>query len=237
MTGRPPLHWSRVAALAVVLVLVVAGLLQMNGRADPAPQPEPVLHSTRADLGELDDRKRLAWIADRNRGYFGTRLSLYHSCHDGSPETYYSNGTEAFRQPESEEVLIERHAADRGATAWQAPAWLPPPPPPEPGKAAAPPQESPVRQRELDAADVDAIEAEALALLAMNAPPIRGEMGMDGQGFVLEFCHRGRYGVFAYSNPDPADPLEKHALDLANRILVSGGAQPLDYVEHLRLLP
>lgn len=122
MPDRPSLHWSRVAALALVLALVVIGLLQMNGRADPAPQPEPVLHSTRADLGELDDRKRLAWIADRDRGYFGTRTSLYHSCHDGSPETYYSNGSEAFRQPESEEVLIERHATDRGATAWQAPA-------------------------------------------------------------------------------------------------------------------
>lgn len=234
MPDRPSLHWGRVAALALVLALVVIGLLQMNGRADPAPQPEQVLHSTRADLGELDDRKQLAWIADRDRGYFGTRTSLYHSCHDGSPETYYSNGSEAFRQPESEEVLIERHAADRGATAWQAPAWLPPPPP---DKAAPPPRESPVRQRELDAADVDAIEAEALALLAMNAPPIRGEMGLDGQSFVLEFCHRGRYGLFVYHNPDAGDPAEKRALDLANRILVSGGAKPLDYVEHLRLPP
>lgn len=236
MTERSSLHWSRVAALAVVLVLAIVGLLQMNGRADPAPQPERVLHSPRADLGELDDRKRLTWIAARDRGYFGTRQSLYHSCRSGSPETYYSNGNQAFRQPESEEVLIERHAADRGATTWQASAWLPPPPP-EPGKAAPPPPESPLRQRELDAAEIDAIEAEALALLAMNAPPIRGEMGMDGQGFVLEFCHRGRYGVFAYSNPDPADPLERHAFDLANRILISGGAKPLDYVEHLRLPP
>jgi hypothetical protein len=236
MTERSPLHWSRVAALAVVLVLAVVGLLQMNGRADPAPQPEPVLRSPRADLGELDDRKRLTWIASRDRGYFGTRKSLYHSCRVGSPETYYSNGNEAFRQPESEEVLIERHATDRGATAWQAPAWLAPPPP-EPGKAAPPPRELPVRQRELDAAEIDAIEAEALALLAMNAPPIRGEMGNDGQGFVLEFCHRGRYGVFAYSNPDPADPVEKHALDLANRILVSGGAKPLEYVVHVALPP
>lgn len=237
MTERSSLRWSRVAALAAVLILIVAGLLPMNGRADPAPQPEPALRSSRADLGDPDDRKRLTWIAARDRGYFGTRTSLYHSCRSGSPETYYSNGSEAFRQPESEEVLIERHATDRGATAWQAPAWLPPPPPPEPGKAAPPPRESPVRQRELDAADVDAIEAEALALLALNAPPIRGEMGMDAQGFVLEFCHRGRYGVFAYSNPDSADPLERRALDLANRILASGGAKPLEYVVHVALPP
>jgi hypothetical protein len=235
MTDRSSLHWDRVATLAVVLALVVVGLLQTNGRADPPP-PEPVLHSPRANLGELDDRKRLTWIASRDRDYFGTRKSLYHSCHAGSPETYYSNGNEAFRRPESEEVLIERHAADRGATAWQAPAWLPPPPP-EPGKAAAPRRELPVRQRELDPTEIDAIEAEALALLAMNAPPIRGEMGMDGQDFVLEFCHRGRYGVFAYSNPDSAAPLERQVLNLANRILVSGGAQPLGYVVHVALPP
>lgn len=233
MTDRSSLRWGRVTALAAVLVLIVVGLLQMNGRADPAAQPERTLHSPRVDLSRLDDRKQLAWIADRHRSYFGTRASLYRSCGDGSPETYYSAGSQAFRRPESEEVLIQRHATDRGATVWQAPAWMPPP---EPGKDA-PPQELPLRQRELDAAEIDAIEAEALALLALDAPPMRGEAGADGQGFVLEFCHRGRYGLFVYHNPDAADPLEKRVLDLANRILVSGGASPLDSVEHIALLP
>jgi len=210
---RRGLRWGRVVAWVATLILGLA-LSVLWLRRD---EPQLLAHDApaniiRPDLRDVYVRYALGVVADPRRTYFGSRQSLFNRCSERLPEAYAVEYAQVTNDRKSQQVLIERNPSDRNATAWSA--WLYGPP-------------GQVRERAVSADDVDLIEAASLQLWRDGIAPIDYELTSDHSTLLVEFCHRGSYGAFAYENPDDRQPADKRVIDLANQILEVAGAVPI----------
>lgn len=210
---RRGLRWRGVLTWAAALVLGLALTVLWLHRNDPRLlASEPPVSPVRTDLRDASVRYAMGVVADPRRTYFGSRASLFSRCGERLPEAYAVEYAQVTNVRESQQVLIERNPSDRNATAWSA--WLYGPP-------------GQVRERAVSAEDVDLIEAASVQLWRDGIAPIDYEMTSDHSTLLVEFCHRGSYGVFAYENPDSRQPADKRVVDLANQILQVAGAVPI----------